>query len=82
MIVRALYGQNQQEQLLEATLPDAWNPLDISFVRLTWIYILNQKSGQKMKESTTFIYVDDILCIHHNADSVLKWLHKSFLLKL
>ena len=27
-------------------------------------------------------YIDDILCIHHNKDSMLKWLHKSFLLKL
>ena len=26
-------------------------------------------------------YVDDILCIHHNADSVLKRLHRSFPLK-
>ena len=26
-------------------------------------------------------YVDDILCIHHNADSMLQWLLKSFLLK-
>ena len=26
--------------------------------------------------------VDDILCIHHNADSMLKWLHKSSPLKL
>ena len=26
-------------------------------------------------------YVDDILCIHHNAGKVLKWLHKSFPLK-
>ena len=27
-------------------------------------------------------YVDDILCIHHNADVVLEWLHKSLPLKL
>ena len=27
-------------------------------------------------------YVDDILCIHHNADSMLEWLCKSFPLKL
>ena len=26
-------------------------------------------------------YVDDILCIHHNADAMLEWLHKSFLNK-
>ena len=26
-------------------------------------------------------YVDDILCIHHNADDMLDWLHKSFPLK-
>ena len=25
-------------------------------------------------------YVDDILCIQHNADTTLDWLHKSFLL--
>ena len=26
-------------------------------------------------------YVDDMICIHHNPDSVLEQLHKSFLLK-
>ena len=26
-------------------------------------------------------YVDDILCIHHNADDMQEWLHKSFPLK-
>ena len=26
-------------------------------------------------------HMDDILCIHHNADAVLQWLHKSFPLK-
>ena len=26
-------------------------------------------------------YIDDILCIHHNADSMLEWLHRSFMLK-
>ena len=26
-------------------------------------------------------YLDDILCIHHNADTMLEWLHKSFPLK-
>ena len=28
--------------------------------------------------SYLFCYVDDILCIHHNADAMLEWLHKSF----
>ena len=28
-----------------------------------------------------FCYMDDILCIHHNADAVLEWLHKSFPLR-
>ena len=32
--------------------------------------------------SNLLCYVDDIFCIHHNADTVLEWLHKSFLLKL
>ena len=27
-------------------------------------------------------YVDAILCIHHNADAMLQWLHKSFPLNL
>ena len=26
-------------------------------------------------------HVDEISCIHHNADSMLEWLHESFLLK-
>ena len=32
--------------------------------------------------SFLFCYVDDILCVHHNADAMLEWLHKSFQLKL
>ena len=49
VIARALYGLSQQEQFLEATLPDAWNPWVIGLVRLTWIYDLNQKKDQLME---------------------------------
>ena len=31
--------------------------------------------------SYIFCYVYDILCIHHNADYMLEWLHRSFSLK-
>ena len=33
-------------------------------------------TGQKKLED-----IDNILCIHHNADSMLEWLHKSFQIK-
>ena len=29
-----------------------------------------------------YTYLNDILCIHHSADSMLKWLYKSFPLKM
>ena len=38
VIVRALYDLKQQEQLLVATLQDAWNPWGASSVRLTLLY--------------------------------------------
>ena len=47
---------NKQEQLLGATLLSAWNPWDMSFVRPTHIYGLNQKSDQKMGLSSTLSY--------------------------
>ena len=31
--------------------------------------------------SYLFCYIDDILCIHHNADAVPEWLRKSFPIK-
>ena len=57
---------------------------DMSCVRLTWIYGLNQKSDQKMGYNYSYIlcYVDDILCIKHNVDILLQQLHKSFPVKL
>ena len=47
VIVRALYGLKSAGVALEATLLDVWNPCGMSLVRLTQIYGLNQKSGQK-----------------------------------
>ena len=44
VIVRALYGLNQQEYLLEATLIDEWNLLGKKVVMLIQIYGWNQKS--------------------------------------
>ena len=32
--------------------------------------------------SYLLFYVDEILCIHFNADAMLEWLHKPFPLKL
>ena len=54
--LQGLLEQSQQEQLLGATLPGAWNPWAISLVRLAQIYGLNQKSGQMMGKCTTSIY--------------------------
>ena len=68
---------------LEATLLSAWNHWDMSLVRLTQIEGLSQKSDQKMGHSIISIIMlcEYILCIHHNADTVPEWLHKSFPLK-
>ena len=48
VIVRALYGLNQQEQCLGANFQSAWNPWDISLVRMIQIYGLHQTPCQKM----------------------------------
>ena len=72
---------NQQDQPLRATLQSAWNPWVISLVKLAQFHGLNKKSDQKMGQSTTFIYFVMLmifLCIHHNADSTLEPLNKSF----
>ena len=57
----------------------------MSNVRLTQIYGLKPEirpeDGVKYY-SYLLCYVDDMLCIHHNADAVLEQLHKSFSLKL
>ena len=50
--------------------PDLWLKLEI-----------RTEDGVKYCSYLLF-YVDDILCIHHNADSMLEQLYKSFPLKL
>ena len=55
-IVRALYGLKSAGAVLEAMLLSAWNPWGISLLRLTWIYVSNQKSDQKVGYSITRIY--------------------------
>ena len=52
----------QQEQVLEATLLDAWNPWDIFLVWPTCIYGWDQKPDQKMGIE---LFLSTILCIHH-----------------
>ena len=85
MIVRALYGLKSAEAAFRSHLarfmeslgylscevdPDLWLKPEI-----------RPEDGVKYY-SYLLCYVDDILCIHHNADSMLEGLHKSFLLQL
>ena len=52
----------------------------MSLVRLWLKPEIRPKDGVKYY-SYLLCYVHYILCIHHNADAMLEWLHKSFPLK-
>ena len=56
VIIGALYGLIKWKQLIEATLPDAWNLCKISLIRLTKINGSNHKSNKKMGYSINPIY--------------------------
>ena len=47
-----------------------------------WLKAEIRKEDGGQYYSYLLCYVDDTLCIHHNADAMLDWLHKSFPLKL
>ena len=85
VIVRALYGLKSAGAAFKSHLARCMESLgyqsckaDLDF----WFKPeIRPEDGVKYY-SYLLCYVDDILCIHHNADSMLERLDKSFLLKL
>ena len=84
VIIRALYGLKSAEAAFRSHLarcmeslgyqscnadPDLWLKLEI-----------RPKDGLQCY-SYLLCFVDGILCIYHNVDTILEWLHKSFPLK-
>ena len=84
LIVRALYGlkiagaafRSHLDRCIDSISyqsckadPDLWPKSEI-----------RPEHGVKY-DSYILCYVDDILCIHHNAYPILEWLHKSFPVK-
>ena len=64
-------------------MQSAWNPWVISLAKLTQILKPEIKQEDWVKYYSYFLcYVDDILYIHHYADSMLEWLHESLPFKL
>ena len=84
-IVRALYGLKSAGAAFRSHLPRYMEFLGYQSCKAdpdSWLKPeIRPENGVKCY-SYLLCYVDDILCIHHNADSMLEWLHKSFLLKL
>ena len=76
---------------IQATVRKLWTTLGPAFgkgtgktaVIIRALYGLKIKSETRQEDGVQFYshlwcYVDDILCIHHNADAVLQGLNKSF----
>ena len=85
MIVRTLYGLMFAGTASRSHLAKCIESLGYQFCKADadlWVESeIRPEDGIKYY-SYLLCYVDDILCIHHSADSVLEQLHKSFPLKL
>ena len=83
VIIRALYGLKSAGAAFRSHLAKCMEPLGYSCKADLDLWLkpeIRSEDGVKCY-SYLLCYVDDILCIHHNANSMLEWLHKSFLLK-
>ena len=85
VIVRALYGLKSVGVAFRSHLARCIKSLGYESCKADpdlWLKPeIRAEDGVKYY-SYLFCCVDDILCIHHNADAILEWLHKSFPLKL
>ena len=85
VIVRTLYGLMFAGTASRSHLAKCIESLGYQFCKADadlWVESeIRPEDGIKYY-SYLLCYVDDILCIHHSADSVLEQLHKSFPLKL
>ena len=85
VIIRALYGLKSAGAAFRSHLTKCMESLRYQSCKADpdlWLKPeIRPEDGVKYY-SYLLCYVDDILCIHHNADAMLDWLHKSFPLKL
>ena len=85
MIVRAIYGQKSTGTAFRSHLAKCIESLRYQSCKTDpdlWLQPETIPEDGVKYYLYLVCYVEDILSIHHNADSVLEWLHKSFPLKL
>ena len=85
MIVRALYGLKSSGAAFRSHLAKCMESLGNASCKTDldlWLKPEIRPEDGVQYYSDLLHYVDDILCIHHKADNMLEWLHKSFPLKL
>ena len=83
--VRALYGLKSAGAAFRSHLAKCMESLGYESCKADsdlWLKQEIRPEDGVQYYSYLLYYVDDILCIHHNADAMLEWLHKSFPLKL
>ena len=84
VIARVLYGIKSAGAAFKSHLARCMESLGYESCKTDpdlWLQPeIRQEDGVKYY-SYSLCYVDDILCVHHNADVMLEWLHKSFPLK-
>ena len=82
MIVRALYGLKSAVAAFMSHLAKCMESLGYQSCKADpdlWFKPEIRPEDEKKDYSYLLCYVDDILCLNHNIDSLLEWLHMSFL---
>ena len=85
LIVRDLYGLESAGAAFRSDLAKCMESLGYQSCMANpdlWLKPEIRPEDKVKYYSYLLCYVDDILCIHHNAYFVQEWLHKSFPLKL
>ena len=85
VIVKALYGLKSARAAFRSHLAKGMESLGYESSKANLDLWLNPKVRLEdgvQYYSYLLCYVDDILCIHNNAEAMLEWLHKSFPCKL
>ena len=84
MVVRALYGIKSAGDIFRNHLDDFMKHMEYMFFPADtglWMKPMVIPSDGAEYYAYILLYVDDILCIHHNDDSVLMKVNKYFKLK-
>ena len=84
MIVRALYDLKLAGAAFRSHLTRYMESMGYQSCKVDldlWLKPERRPEDEVKYDSYILCYVDDISCIHHNVDTMLEWLHKSFALK-